>query len=588
MKKYILILASICCFSCEKFLNEEQVSNVSYEFYDSEQGIEALVWAAYEPLRFWASGEEGIRLTNMGTDIYTFTRVASGNEFHTYTSDINSANDNFRGLWDGFYKGINSCNIAINRIPKVVGTGSLRTVDGKNRRKGEVHFLRGYYYFMLVQSFGRIPLLLEENLIVKDDLKRSDVARVYEAIVTDLAFAANNLPETQAEYARPTRAAAQHLLAKVYLTRGSAVQDRRGQKPTDMDSAAFYAERVIATKGQLVPNFHDARRPDNEKNTDVLFSVQYTSNVIANGAQGNTTHLYYISQYDNISGGGMDRDKENGRAFVRLMPSDYFFDLFDRRIDSRFYKAYKTVWICNTLTESRIQRWTAASAPNPSLVGRPKFGRGDTAIVFTFDRNISDADIARRPFVFFPRNKWTDRFFPHYQYMLDPNRIGLNDSQGFYDFRLFWLSETYLIAAEAHGRRANYSRAVELINVVRRRAAYKEGERKTFHFVRTDGGSFADFTRSTESAMEIRLDVINSPDKIRDFILEERARELGGDYERRYDLLRTETFVDRVRRFNAAAAPNVRPFHKLWPIPQTHIDRLSNAGPLSEEQNEGY
>jgi starch-binding outer membrane protein, SusD/RagB family len=524
----------------------------------------------------------------MGTDIYHFTRVASGNEFHLYTSDINSANGNFNGLWNAFYKGINSCNIAINRIPKVVGLNALRTTDGKNRRKAEAHFLRGYYYFVLVQSFGKIPLLLEENLVVKDDIKRTEVAKVYEAIVTDLAFAANNLPETQAEYARPTRAAAQHLLAKIYLTRGSAVQDQRGQKATDMDSAAFYAERAIATRGALLPNFHDARRPDNEKNKEVLFSVQYTPNVIANGTEGNSSHLYYVSQYDNIPGGGMDRDKVNGRAFIRLMQSEYFWNLWDRKNDSRLYKAYKTVWICNTTTDSKIQKWTAASAPNPSLVGRSKFAIGDTAIIFTFDRNISDADIAKRPYIFFPKNKWTDRFLPHYQYMLDPNRLGINESQGFYDFRLFWLSETYLIAAEAYGRRGNYTKAVELINVVRRRAAYKEGERKTFHFVRTDGGSFADLTKSTEKAMEIGIEVINSPDKIRDFILEERARELSGDYERRFDLLRTETFLERVTRLNPLAAVNVRPFHKLWPIPQTHIDRLARAGALSEEQNEGY
>jgi starch-binding outer membrane protein, SusD/RagB family len=593
MKKYIVfsLLLSLTCFSCEKFLEEEQVSNVSYEFYDTEKGIEALTLAAYEPLRFWQNQEHSLRLSMMGTDIYRFTGVASGNEFHLYTAALNSTNESPTALWDAFYKGINSCNIAINRIPKVQGLLALKTQLGKDQRKAEVHFLRAYYYFILVQGFGKIPLLLEENLAVKDDIKRASEADVYNAIIADLTFAAANLPETQKDYARPVRAAAQHLLASVYLTRGSAVTEQRGQKPSDMDSAAVYAERVIATRGALLPNFHDARRQDNDKNKEVLFAVQYTSNLLANGL-GNRAHLTFVSQYDLVAGGGMLRDKANGRAFIRLSPSNYFYDLFDRKSDSRLYKAYKTVWFCNTTDVSRIQTWTAASAPTPALVGKPKFGIGDSAIVCTFDNDksvtISDAEIAKRPYVFLPKNKWSIRMAPHYQYHLDPNRIGVNDDAGFYDFRLMWLSETYLIAAEAYGRKGDYAKAVQFINAVRRRAAYKEGERKTIHFVRTDGGNPADITKSTEAAMEITQDAVNSPTKIRDFILEERARELSGDYDRRFDLLRTETFLDRVTRYNVDAKVNVRQFHRYWPIPQTHIDRLSNPGPLSEEQNAGY
>lgn len=588
MKKhiiYICLLASLV--SCKKYLNEEQISGVSYEFYDTEAGIEALVWASYAPLRSMVANQGGINLSNLGTDIFTYTRVAAGTDFHLYTSDINPTNGTVRELWDNFYKGINSCNIAINRIPKVTGTSFLKTDDGKNKRKAEAHFLRASYYFRLVQTFGKIPLLLEENLTIKNDLKRADVSKVYEAIIADLRFAADKLPATQAEFARANQPAAQHLLAKVYLTRGSAVTDQRGQKPTDMDSAIFYSEKVIAFKGALLPNYDEARNPLNEKNKEVLFAIQFTQNVLAN-SPGNTSHLYYVAQYDNISGGGVLRDVPNGRSFVRGMPTNYFFGLFDRKTDSRLYKAYKTVWIGNTDDISKIQKWNAAGAPGPALVGQPKFKKGDTAIVFTFNNEPNQTAIDKKPYVWFPRNKWTDRFFPHYRYQLDPTRTGPNDDIGRLDFPLLWLAETYLIAAEAHGRKADYAKAAQYINVVRRRAAYKQGEVKTFHFVMIDGGNPADIATSTEAAMEITTAAINSPEKIRDFILEERARELGGDYERWYDLVRTETFLERVKLHNAAAATNVKLLHKLRPIPQTHIDRLANPGPLTEEQNAGY
>lgn len=587
-KNYIIIILAVFSFSsCKKYLEEEQISNVSYGFYDTEQGIETLVWASYAPLRALLTDQYGINLSNLGTDIYTTTRVATGNEFHLYTSAVNSTNNSFQQLWDSYYKGISSCNIAINRIPDVVGVNALKTEDGKKRRKAESHFLRAYYYFRLVQTFGRIPLLLDENLTIKNDLKRTDVPKIYEGIIADLRNASENLPTTQAEYARPVRAAAQHLLAKVYLTRGSAVTEQRGQKPTDKDSAAYYAEQAIAFKGALLSNYDEARNPRNEKNKEVLFAIQFSQNVLANGG-GNTAHLYYVSQYDNISSGGTERDIENGRPFVRLVPTNYLWTLFDRKNDSRIYKAYKTVWISNTNNTATIQKWTAASAPNPSLVGQPKFKRGDTSIVFTFNAEPNQTVIDRKPYVWFPRNKWTDRFFPHYRYHMDPTRPGVNDGSGRLDFPLLWLAETYLIAAEAYGQKGDYSKAAQHINVVRRRAAYKDGEVKPFHFLMADGGNPAEVAKSTELAMEITAADINTPQKIRDFILEERARELGGDYERWYDLVRTETLYDKVRQYNTAAAPNIKQFHKLRPIPQTHIDRLANPGEKSEEQNEGY
>lgn len=203
MKKYILFVITFSMFlsSCEEFLDEEQISGVSYEFYDTEQGIESLTLASYAPLRIWANDQYGLKLSNLGTDIYTTTRVASGNEFHLYTSDINATNFNFQYLWDNYYKGINSCNVAINCIPNVEGVKTLLTEDAKNKRKAEVHFLRAYYYFRLVQTFGKIPLLLDENLTIKTDLPRAEVSQIYDAIIADLQFAAGNLPTTQAEYA---------------------------------------------------------------------------------------------------------------------------------------------------------------------------------------------------------------------------------------------------------------------------------------------------------------------------------------------------------------------------------------------------
>ncbi|HTN36586.1 MAG TPA: RagB/SusD family nutrient uptake outer membrane protein [Arachidicoccus sp.] len=585
MKKYIfiIIVISLCLTSCQKFLREEFVSGIGYSYYDTETGIEDLVRSEYVPLRAWGGTETGLRMSNFGTDIWEYTNVSSGNEFHMYTSAINPANSNFYSIWSAFYQGISRCNIAINRIPNIQGTKYLMTDVGKNARIGESKFLRGYYYFMLVQIFGKVPLLLDENIGIITDIKRAEVSDVYNAIIADLRYAAEHLPATQTDIARPTQATAWHLLSKVFLTRGSAIKDQRGQRPTDMDSAILYAEKVIRHKNGLVTNFDDSRKNTNQGNSDVLFAVQYTPDLLYDGS-GNGSHLYYTIQYMTI--GGLTLDMNNGQAWVRLRPTDYLYDLYDLKNDSRFYKAFKTTWLCNT--ETTIPKWTAADAPASGLVGKPKFAIGDTALYFSMNKGVNQSELNAKSYTWRPRDKFTDRVFPQYQYHLDPFKSSASTLTGTLAFNLMWLSETYLIAAEAYGRKGDYVNGAKYINVVRRRAAYKEGEIKPAQTYRFDGLNVDDLTKSTESSMEITPAEINSFEKLRDFILEERAREFCGDDERFFDLVRTETFYERVVKYNKQCAAFVKPYDKLRPIPQNHIDRLSNPGSMSEEQNEGY
>ncbi|MDR3260834.1 MAG: RagB/SusD family nutrient uptake outer membrane protein [Tannerella sp.] len=123
---------------------------------------------------------------------------------------------------------------------------------------------------------------------------------------------------------------------------------------------------------------------------------------------------------------------------------------------------------------------------------------------------------------------------------------------------------------------------------------WAEGEAKAGEVSRFDGGS--DGSESTVGEMQVTWNDVLQPvfpsgpgfDPCVDWMLEERAHELYGEMNRWEDLVRTGTLVARVRLYNPDAKNNIREHHKLRPVPNSHIDRLSPKPPMSEAQNPGY
>jgi hypothetical protein len=128
--------------------------------------------------------------------------------------------------------------------------------------------------------------------------------------------------------------------------------------------------------------------------------------------------------------------------------------------------------------------------------------------------------------------------------------LGLTGS--YKDRMKFRLAETYLLLAEAYLGQNNPQKAADAVNEVRRRA---------------DAGDVA--------AANMNMD----------YLLDERIRELVGEESRRFTLVRTKTYVDRVKAHNPALAGKVNETHMLWPIPQ--VIRDANTG-APFPQNPGY
>lgn len=562
MKKLIIFLSIVAIgTSCNDFLKEEQVATLTSEYYNTEQGVEDLIKSAYAPLR-WKTGYEWLYgLWNFGTDEYTQSDQLGWKYFNEYGPELNSSEGYFDEFWTNNYAGINRCNVGIERVPNVEGIGVLGSEEGKAIRLAELRFLRGYYYFQLVQQFGSIPLILEPITGVRLEFEKAPVADIYNAIIADFRFAAENLPAAQADHGRATADAARHFAAKAYLTRGSAVEDERGQKGTDMDSVIYYGELAInSSETALLDNYADVWRIDNQENDEIVFAAQFNTELTLLSGSQNRTHLFFLNQYDDEP--GMRRVVEYGRPYRRLMPTDYAYDIHDRANDSRLKKSLLTTFFANN--EGTIPSWTGQElayafhedfevVDGDTIVvqgldtlkqGVKKFAVGDTALLFLINdetTTLTDREIKRMPYTVYTRYYWqTDEngdpeklvkelsveernAVPPYARIntfrpgkapslwkyVDPNRASHNDERGTRDVFIARLSETYLMVGEAYGRKGDFPNALFYINEVRKRAGYNEGEQRpaTYKF---EGDPSE--TSSTENAMIATEDYFSATD----------------------------------------------------------------------------
>ncbi|MEO6520123.1 MAG: RagB/SusD family nutrient uptake outer membrane protein [Mucilaginibacter sp.] len=652
MKKYIIpvitIMLALCIGSCKKYLQEDLVSTLTQNYYTTDQGLEDLVKSAYTPLRNKFEGEQAYALYNFGTDEFIEGDQFNFEYYNSYAASYNPAEGLLNGLWTNNYYAIGRCNIGLQQLPLFKSTTSktLSTPAQITQRIAELRFLRGYYYFQLVQQFAGVPLVTQPTINKQTDFTRASVADVYKLIFADLRFAADNLSATNTDQGRATKGAAMHFLAKAYLTRGSAVTDVRGQQPTDIDSAAYYATQVINSgtyalesdymnlwNGVYPANYPKVTTPAIGQNgatpagdigkfqtaqasKEIIFAAQFIKDLTLDGTTGNRTHEYYICQYDvGIPGLARTTDNFNGRPFRRLGPSDYTIDLFDRKNDSRFYKSFRTVFYSNTNTS--VPKFTAADAPTPALVGQFKFGTGDTAALFIANSKTNpllNSQIAKYRYTVYARYYQATAGGPILQgfnnnkyltlvKMLDPVRLtsDYNEERGIRNGIIARLAETYLIAAEAYGRKADYTTALTYINKIRQRAAYHAGEFKNPQIYMFDGGTPGDVSDTygnlqatttlftTNAASEnYPPTVTTTADRFIHFMLNERTRELCGEFYRFEDLVRTETLYDRTKLFNKDAT-SIIPRDKLRPIPQIQIDATTLSGQaMSNDQKKAY
>ncbi|HLW21020.1 MAG TPA: RagB/SusD family nutrient uptake outer membrane protein [Cyclobacteriaceae bacterium] len=541
--------------ACQNELDEYNPSGITAEgVYTTPDGFESLVNATYSYTRWWYGKEDGYNLSEMGTDLWINGVDGGANVALVHYENLQSNQGSVETLWAKLYEAVNLCNAGLEFVAESGLSPALQL-----EREAEIRFLRAFYNWHIVETWGGVHLSSERTKTAQPTANRTPVDQFYASIKEDLNFAVANLPYPASQKGRVSRAGAEAFLARVHLTR------------EEYNEAQTLAEKVInGYDFGLMENYADLWDMENVENEEVVFYVNYSSDLNLNDASNSITfpnghsrgghngHLLFMSTYDRNGTVGMTRDIINGRPFARYMPSRYLLELFDEEVDSRFHGSFETVWYSN-------RPGTYSKTVDGQTV-EFTLEEGDTAIWATKEV-LSPAEELAKPFLVYDMESMyhpdgtynNNRQYINLKKFVDPTRPSVAEQQSSRDAFVIRLAEMYLIAAEAALQEGDLQTAADHINVIRNRAAVP--------------------------GMEATM-AITPADLSIDFILEERARELAGEQFRWFDLKRTGKLVEKVKAYNPEAAANVREHHVLKPIPQRQLDAVINKDEFT--QNPGY
>jgi hypothetical protein len=601
-----LLLISIVSCDVEDILTEEAISNQTAEaYFSSASGFNDLSKSIYPLLRTIVEQRE---LVLNGTDLFSSSgswgdtgEILLVSKFDYYGDDLNSGLTQLDDLWTYLYKNINRANTLISRADDVVGMDETL----KATRVAEAKFIRSLCLFWAVQQFGDVPMPLAETTAASKEVTRVPSSEIYAQLILDLTEAEAALPAQATDYGRATKGAAQHLLARVYLTRGWNFRGLLGGGPSDFNKALEYADKVISAY-PLVSDYKDlwpkrSENPNNQtfgpgdqdaKNSEVVFAVQYSDDAIT--SQNENDELDFKINGDSgsnagsIFGGlgeewpgypGRTSDYNRIQGYHHTTPATY--RLFDPDTDQRYdHNFVEKVWAMvnepgfepadgvapiDISAGDLIIEFRPWNSPLPvSERGLNEGGNKRYAV-------INHADYGRQE-----ESNYMNRGRGPMMWKFWEPGIRYGNGFGEYDVFVMRSAEAYLIAAEAIVKGASGGSRASASDYYNETVNRAVGASNTANMASNPTSLTSLETKSYRASGAVTIDMI----------LDERAREFMGEGLRWYDLKRTEKLLERAKSMNPWVGDTnlLEDYHQLRPIPLNEIDLSSNE----VSQNPGY
>ena len=627
-------LALLFATSCSDILDEQPRSIYEPTFFQTEKGVEGGITSMYAHLRYIYGQAYYYNSCLTGTDEATYAQSADGNFKDADLSGVGSltaSSSRSDVLWGTAFSNINTANGVLENGSKVGVSEALLA---------EAHFFRGMDYFLLVQTFGGVPLdlgagELKFNVSTSRTSVRNTVPEVYtKAIFPDLKTAITNLPDNPRVTGGVTKTVARLYLSKAYLTYGWWLENPNNiptypecdrTDPDGHDAAWYYQQAYdIATEAidnpgpyGLMESFYQVNAGPYDRNKEILLYADHTQedeyynggsvSYGSGGAPDNFAGWMMNWNYTDIQAKDKDgntispvirvAEQAYGRPWTRMAPPHGVFTktFKDKTKDSRYDGTFTTVYRGNWSTNGKD--WTTVSGANGIAVAE-----GEPLLTFLpeDDPNIQYPDGAgnsntgagvitgRGDYVMGP-SAISRRVYPGL-WKLGPYRTdngtgpGQPNAGSTRPYNIAKFSELYLIAAEAAVKGATTKpdkSARELVNVLRDRAGkwtFNNAENKEMD---VDYGS--QLTAETPATIDIN------------FILDERSREFYGEGYRWFDLVRTQKWNeyadsyeicgnDKGDRNIVTYTRTIKPGHYLRPIPQGQLDGME----MSADEKKNY
>lgn len=353
MKKILYTIAlgfALLCSGCTSFL-EDQVpqGTIDNEQLKDPQYVDNLVISAYAG---WISAEDiNSSFSMWNYDVRSDDAYKGGNGtedgdvFHKLeiSQGIMTTDWNISDMWQRLYNCISRVNTALQQLNQL----DEKSYPLKQQRIAEMKFLRGHGHFLLKQLYKHIVFANDENLSPDEYNNLTNTAYTndegWQQIANDFQFAFDNLPDTQADKGRPTKAAAAAYLAKTYLYKAYRQDDPQTNEVTsinaeDLEKVVQYTEKSIMEAGgyDLESDFHNNFRPEPqyENGCESLWAMQYSTNDGTANGNCNWSFGLIVPNIPGVTDGGCDFYKPSQNlvnAFRTDVDGHPYLDTFNDR-----------------------------------------------------------------------------------------------------------------------------------------------------------------------------------------------------------------------------------------------------------------